>query len=93
MTDTKPSVFGSALNKGKKPEDKRSVDMKKVDAVAEGQGFVSRESHRRRNYVGPSQQMNVKLPQNIYDRFTKFCDENELSFRKGLEQLLDETGR
>ncbi|MBS1055104.1 hypothetical protein [Gluconobacter kondonii] len=88
MTE-KTSVFGSAL----KSTEKKVLDLKKVDEVAEGQGFVSREAHKRRNYIGPSQQLNVKLPQEIYDRFVAFCDKEEIQFRKGIERLLDETGR
>ena len=83
-------IFGSSLNKGR--TETRDVDLKKVDEVAAEQGFVSREAHQRRNYVGPTKAMNTKLPVEVYDRFMKFCDDNNLTIRKGIEKLLDDTG-
>ncbi|MCP1274985.1 hypothetical protein NKW43_15085 [Gluconobacter albidus] len=85
------SVFGSSLNKGRTKA--ADVDLTKVDEVANQQGFVSREAHQRRNYVGPTKAMNTKLPVEVYDRFMKFCDEENLTIRKGIERLLDQAGK
>ncbi|MEN3168758.1 hypothetical protein [Gluconobacter sp. OJB] len=87
------NMFGSVLKKNNaKPQDTKE-QLQQVDQVAHEQGFVSREAHQRRNHVGPSRAMNCRLPVDVYERFMKFCDDEQLTIRKGIERLLDETGR
>ncbi|AQU89373.1 hypothetical protein D3W54_15940 (plasmid) [Komagataeibacter medellinensis] len=75
----------------KKPADRDST-LEKVDRVAEKLGFASREGRKRRNAVGPTMPVNVKLPEDTYNAFLKFCDDNELTYRKGIEKLLIKAG-
>lgn len=68
-----------------------------LDRMAEQHGFHSREPGedkivRRRREVGPSAQLNVKCPVPVYNRFIRFCDQERLSYWKGIERLLDLAG-
>lgn len=87
------NMFGSVLKKSQGTGNTTQEQLQQVDQVAHEQGFVSREAHQRRNHVGPSRAMNCRLPVDVYERFMKFCDTEELTIRKGIERLLDETGR
>lgn len=90
-TEKKSGVFGASLAKGGKAGNK-TLNLKQVDDVAAEQGFVSREAQQRRNYVGPTRALNTKLPVDVYERFAKFCDDENLTIRKAIEKLLDTAG-
>lgn len=70
----------------------KPTDFEKLDRVAEGHGFVSRETKRRRNATGPAMPVNVKLPEKEYNAFIKFCDEHDLTYRKAIAKLLKMAG-
>jgi len=71
----------------------RDVDIEKVDRVAEGHGFIRREVKTRRNHVGPSMPVNVKLPEKTYNNFMRFCNDHDgITYRKAIEKLLKIAG-
>lgn len=76
----------------KKKPTESDATLEKLDRVAEKHGFASRETRKRRNAVGPTMPVNVKLPEDVYNSFLKFCDDNESTYRQGIAKLLKMAG-
>ncbi|GAN84024.1 hypothetical protein [Novacetimonas hansenii] len=71
----------------------RDVDLEKIDRVAEGHGFIRREVKTRRNHVGLTLPINVKLDQETYNAFMRFCsDHDDMTYRKAIGKLLKMAG-
>lgn len=71
----------------------RKSEEKKTDEVAERLGFgrtSEPKPRRRRGYIGLSRALNIRLPENDYDRFVRYADEKNLGYREAIMNLLDE---
>lgn len=101
---TKPTIGFSALAKIQPDTDPPPSEAKlaEVDAVAERNGFRSREPvHKvlkRPPTTEPTAGMSLRAPVSVYNRFVKFSQVTRMSYAEALEELLrlaniDEEGR
>tara|TARA_R110002073_G_scaffold320632_1_gene496147 strand:+ start:825 stop:1112 length:288 start_codon:yes stop_codon:yes gene_type:complete len=89
-----------------KPIDEETLA--KTDEVAEETGFPSREALedaviaestgeeeglRRKRKSKPKGQLNVQGPKDVLEKFIAYCDEADLSYWEGIEQLLKKVRR
>lgn len=73
----------------------RKAEERKTDEVAERLGFgrtSEPRQRRKRGYVGPSRAMNMRMPEEDFNRFVKYADEKNLGYREAIMNLLDEVG-
>jgi hypothetical protein len=67
----------------------------KLDAAAEGHGFVSREPMVRVERVRggePIDVLSVKGPLAVLNRFKRYCNETGLPYWRALDQMLRDRG-
>lgn len=68
-------------------------DQKKVDEIAVEHGFQARQPKKRRNAIGASVSINVKLDMKTYERFNKYSEKFPgAGYRVIIQKLLDEAG-
>lgn len=73
----------------------RKSEEKKADEVAERLGFgrtSEPKPRRRRGYIGLSRALNIRLPEDDYERFLRYADMKGLGYREAIMTLLDEVG-
>ena len=67
----------------------------KLDAAAEGHGFVSREPLARVERVRGSEPidvLSVKGPLSVLNRFKRYCNETDQPYWRALDQMLRDRG-
>lgn len=68
-------------------------DLKKIDRVSEEHGFKSREKQRKRNAVGATVQLNVKLDTETHEKFLKYAEQFPgAGYRVVIQKLLEQAG-
>lgn len=79
-----------------------SVDMTRIDAVADNAGFVSREAglspaeyvYRSSRQARPEPRipLNMRVPVSLGNAFQRFCEENRYSYPEALAEVLRRAG-
>lgn len=80
-----------------------SVDMARIDAVADSAGFVSREAavpppteyvYRSGRQARPEPRipLNMRVPVSLGNAFQRFCEENRYSYPEALAEVLRRAG-
>jgi hypothetical protein len=79
-----------------------SVDIARVDAVADNAGFVSREAvavpaeyvYRSSRQARPEPRipLNMRVPVSLGNAFQRFCEENRYSYPEALAEVLRRAG-
>lgn len=81
--------------------DMDSRELERVDAVAEGAGFVSREApplqpvytyRYGRQRPEPRIPLNMRVPVSLGQAFQKFCEDNRYSYPEALEEVMKRAG-
>jgi hypothetical protein len=86
----KPDVPEEKPKKEKAPPLER-----RSDAVAERNGFKSREPVQkivRRKDAEPTGNLAMRVPLSQYNRFVQWAMDNRLSYQEGLTELMDKAG-
>jgi hypothetical protein len=74
---------------------KRQKPERDIDAVAERNGFKSREPVQkivRRKDAEPTGNLAMRVPLSQYNRFVQWAMDNRLSYQEGLTELMDKAG-
>ena len=79
-----------------------SVDLTRIDAVADSAGFVSREAvpapadyvYRSSRQARPEPRipLNMRVPVSLGNAFQRFCEENRYSYPEALAEVLRRAG-
>jgi hypothetical protein len=89
-----PFDFKSRLNKIAPASPPAMEEATKVDQVAERHDFVSREPAQRIQIQRePLDQVLLKGPLSVISRFKLYCQDNRLSYWRGIDELLKGAGR
>lgn len=78
--------------------DNAEVPLAAIDAVADAQGFTSREPakpelvaptvRKRRRDAGPRVAVNMMVPEPVAAPFIKFCEDNRYTYWEGVHELM-----
>jgi len=77
-----------------------AADLARIDAVADGAGFVSREapgpdyvySSTRLARPEPRSAINMRVPVSLAIAFQRFCEENRYSYPEALAEIMKRVG-
>jgi hypothetical protein len=97
---TSPFEFGAKLPVNRvapkpAPGTPSPETVSKLDAVAEGHGFVSREPMTRVERVRgnePIDVLSVKGPLTVLNRFKQYCNQTDQPYWRALDQMLRDRG-